>query len=90
MASGDLQTVDREELRVQSDLLVFLLLRGRTGPTSFQEVEREMAHEFHGPYEVDDVRRALRDLTHAGLLHHLPGNFVVPTVAAFHMSMLSV
>lgn len=90
MASGDLQTADGAELSVQSDVLVFLLLRGRTGPTSFPEVEREMAHEVHGPHEVDDVRRALRDLTHAGLLHHLPGDFVTPTVAAFHMSMLSV
>lgn len=88
MASGDGRAVGPAELAVQSDVLTFLLLRG-PAPTTLAEVEREMAHEAHGPYHTDDVRCALRDLAHAGLLNQQAGGIVFPSVAAVHMSMLS-
>jgi hypothetical protein len=48
---------------------------------SLEELRREMAESSYGPYSLDAVDRATRDLVHAGLLHR-NGEFVFATRAA--------
>jgi len=68
-----------DENAVEADILSFII--DQPSLTSLDELRREMSHSSYGPYIVDDVDRATRDLVHAGLLHRL-GDFVFATRAA--------
>lgn len=74
-----------EDEIVQNDVLSFLL--DQPVLISIDELHREMAEGTYGPYSVDDVERATRDLVHAGLLHRLD-RFVFATRAAIRYSGL--
>lgn len=76
---------DPDDEVVQADVLSFVL--NQSAHTSLDELRRDMAEATYGPYGVDAVDRATRDLVHAGLLHR-HGEFVFATRAAAHYRAL--
>lgn len=74
-----------DELAVQADVLSLLLRHQR--PVAIEEINRELAEPIYGPYPLDAVAEATRDLAHVGLIHR-HGSFAFPTRAAAHYSHL--
>lgn len=87
-ASGSVSFGDAEEVKVQADVLHFLMSQDPR-VTHRAEVLRELAEpSVGGPYVADEVRQALRDLVHAGVLHCLADDYYLPTRATLHADAL--
>jgi len=87
-ASGSASLGDADEVKVQADVLHFLMSRDPR-VTHQAEVLRELAEpSVGGPYVADEVRQALRDLVHAGVLHCLADDYYLPTRATLHADAL--
>lgn len=75
-----------DDERAQASVLSFLI-DAYPAQTSLEEVRREMAEPTYGPFSLDEVNRAIRDLVHAGLLHQ-HDTFVFPTRSAVRAARL--
>lgn len=77
-----------EDRQVQGVVLTHLL---DAAPAQFtvSELLRELADDPESFPERDPILRAVRDLSHAGLVHR-HGDFVFPTRAAIHHGALRI
>lgn len=87
-ASGSVSFGDADEVKVQADVLHFLMSQDPR-VTHRTEVLRELVEpSVGGPYVADEVRQALRDLVHAGILHCLADDYYLATRATLHADAL--
>jgi hypothetical protein len=87
MANEENLTNAGEDARVEAALIHRVLDLHPTRATS-EELIRDLAGEDADFGARDEVERAIRELTGAGLLHRSDDGFVTPTRAAVHFGEL--
>lgn len=87
MADNENLTNESADSRVEAALIQRVLDLHPTRVTS-DELVRDMAGEDADFGARDEIERAIRELTGAGLLHRTDDDFVTPTRAAIHFGEL--
>ena len=87
MANEENLTNEGEDTRIEAALIQRVLDLHPTRVTS-DELVRDLAGEDADFGARDEIERAIRELTGAGLLHRTDDDFVTPTRAAVHLGEL--